>query len=144
MLSVNSLTYDIDGVRILDNVTFSISPGEKVGLVGANGSGKSTLLKQIAGVLEPTRGSVQLVGGGHIAYLPQVPAIEEGATVLDMLARGSQAWSAARSGIDAVLAQLAADPEPSEKLMERYQGAIDAFEAAGGWAVETRIQAIRD
>ncbi|MCO5221984.1 MAG: ATP-binding cassette domain-containing protein [Thermomicrobiales bacterium] len=56
---------------ILEDVTFSIHDGEKVGLVGANGSGKSTLQKLIAGELRPTRGSAQLVGGGLIGYLPR-------------------------------------------------------------------------
>jgi ATPase subunit of ABC transporter with duplicated ATPase domains len=143
VLSVNSLTFDVDGVRILHDVSFSIPPGEKVGLVGANGSGKSTLLKLIAGKLAPTRGSAQLIGGGTIGYLPQIPAIEEGVTVFDMLAGGSPDWSVARAELDASLAELAAGYDPAEALMERYQSAVDAFEAAGGWNVETRIQAIR-
>jgi len=144
VLSVNSLSYDINGVRILDDITFSIPAGEKVALVGANGSGKSTLLKLIAGQLQPTRGSVQLVGGGHSACLPQVPTIEEGATAFDMVARGSQEWSSARCELDAVLAELPGSSDATDELMERYQSATDAFEAAGGWAVETRIQAIRE
>ncbi len=144
MLSVNSLTFDIEGVRILDDVTFSIPPGEKVGLVGANGSGKSTLLELIAGHFVPTRGNVQLIGGGRIGYLPQVPTIEIGATVFDMLAGGSGPWSTARTEMDAALADLALDSEPSDERIERYQTSLDEFEAAGGWAVETRIQSIRE
>jgi ABC-2 type transport system ATP-binding protein len=47
----------------LDDVTFTVMPGEAVGLIGANGGGKSTLLKMIAGVLLPDRGSVRVRGG---------------------------------------------------------------------------------
>jgi len=47
---------------VLSGVSFSISQGESVGLVGANGVGKSTLLKLICGLLEPTAGSVTVSG----------------------------------------------------------------------------------
>ena len=58
--------------RALDHVSFKVSRGEVVGLVGTNGSGKSTLLKCIAGVLEPSEGSIRV--RGNIA-----PLIELGA-----------------------------------------------------------------
>ncbi len=49
-------------VTALEGITFSVDPGESVGLIGANGSGKSTLLKIIAGVTVPTEGSVRVYG----------------------------------------------------------------------------------
>lgn len=58
--------------RALDHVSFKVRPGEVVGLVGTNGSGKSTMLKCIAGVLEPSEGSITV--RGNIA-----PLIELGA-----------------------------------------------------------------
>ncbi|MFV0363873.1 MAG: ABC transporter ATP-binding protein [Suipraeoptans sp.] len=56
----------------LTDISFSVKRGSSVGLIGLNGSGKSTMLKIIAGVLKPTKGSVQI--GGAIA-----PLIELGA-----------------------------------------------------------------
>ena len=58
--------------RALNHVSFKVSQGEVVGLVGTNGSGKSTMLKCIAGVLEPSEGSITV--RGNIA-----PLIELGA-----------------------------------------------------------------
>ncbi len=58
--------------KALDNVSFRISKGEVVGLVGLNGSGKSTMLKIIAGVMKPTSGSVSVTGS-------VAPLIEVGA-----------------------------------------------------------------
>jgi lipopolysaccharide transport system ATP-binding protein len=48
--------------RALDDVTFDLQRGESLGVVGENGAGKSTLLKAVAGVIRPTRGTVQVNG----------------------------------------------------------------------------------
>src|SRR5215204_2752868 len=143
MLSVNSVFYDIDGVPILEDVSFSIPSGEKVGLVGSNGSGKSTLLKLIASELRPTRGSIQQIGGGSIGYLPQIPRIDECVTAFDMLARGSEAWFQARTTMSAAVEEMSAMSEPTDGVLQRYAEATDSFESAGGWAVKARIQAIQ-
>ncbi|UJF34263.1 ABC transporter ATP-binding protein [Paenibacillus hexagrammi] len=48
--------------RALDDISFSISKGENVGIIGKNGSGKSTLLKIITGIVQPSKGNVQVFG----------------------------------------------------------------------------------
>jgi lipopolysaccharide transport system ATP-binding protein len=50
------------GVVALDGVSFAVEPGSTLGVIGANGSGKSTLLKLLAGIVQPTRGSVAVRG----------------------------------------------------------------------------------
>ncbi len=50
------------GVVALDGVSFTVAPGESLGVIGSNGSGKSTLLKLLAGIVRPTRGSVEVRG----------------------------------------------------------------------------------
>ena len=51
----------------LDKISFSIAKGTVVGLIGENGAGKSTLMKMIAGLVEPSEGSVELFGN----FVPQ-------------------------------------------------------------------------
>jgi ABC-type polysaccharide/polyol phosphate transport system ATPase subunit len=53
---------DIVIVRALDDVSFTIGDGERVGLIGHNGSGKTTLLRAMAGIYEPTSGNVATAG----------------------------------------------------------------------------------
>ena len=58
MLQINNLLLSIGDTKILDEVTFSVSPGERVGIIGPNGSGKTTLFNCISGFLTPQKGEI--------------------------------------------------------------------------------------
>ena len=64
MISVKNLSFQYEGVqrKTLDSVSFSISPGETVAIVGHNGSGKSTLAKHLNALLLPSEGSITVFG----------------------------------------------------------------------------------
>lgn len=70
MLSLNSITYQIDKKTILDQVSLDLLPGEVCGIVGKNGAGKSTLVKIASGALRPTKGSVFYHGKGVESIQP--------------------------------------------------------------------------
>lgn len=72
ILSCNHLTKHFGILEILNDVNFTISRGERVGLVGPNGSGKSTLLKIIAGLLEKDEGIITYSKNTKIEYFPQI------------------------------------------------------------------------
>ena len=61
-LVADHLSKAFDGRMVVDNLSFSIAPGEIVGLVGLNGAGKTTTINMILGVLTPTSGSVAIAG----------------------------------------------------------------------------------
>ncbi len=95
ILSVTELTVHYDGRPALEEVTFTLSGGERVAVVGPNGAGKSTLFKAIAGVLSPSAGAVKVAGhgpGGHIciAYVPQRSQVDWSfpVTVADVVMMG--------------------------------------------------------
>jgi ATPase subunit of ABC transporter with duplicated ATPase domains len=71
MLNLSAIGKSYGQHRVLANVSFSISAGERVGLVGPNGAGKTTLLKIAAGLIAPDAGSVRLDTGAKLAYLGQ-------------------------------------------------------------------------
>jgi ABC-2 type transport system ATP-binding protein len=80
LLRTERLTKDYGRHRALDGITFSVAPGEVVGLLGPNGSGKSTALRLLLGFLRPTAGRASIAGHDcwhdsvaarrHVAYLP--------------------------------------------------------------------------
>lgn len=58
IVDMKNITKDFGGVRALNNVDFSVKPGEIMALVGDNGAGKSTLVKLLSGVHQPTSGQI--------------------------------------------------------------------------------------
>jgi ATPase subunit of ABC transporter with duplicated ATPase domains len=130
------------GARILvDDATFRIGPGDKVGLVGRNGAGKTTMTRILAGEAQPAAGEV--TRSGSVGYLPQDPRTGD----LQELAR-DRILSA--RGLDAVVRRLrqaeldmgSSDTALSEKAMQRYARADAELHAAGGFAAEAEAAQI--
>lgn len=83
MLEVCSLTKRFNGIPVVQDVSFTIKPGEILGYVGPNGAGKSTTVKMIIGLLEPSEGQIRFQGRSviedllgfqsRIGYVPEEP-----------------------------------------------------------------------
>lgn len=71
--------------KILENITFEVQTGEKVGIIGRNGSGKTTILKIIAGIENQEKGAVIVKKGATLGYLDQIPEYPENYTAMDVL-----------------------------------------------------------
>lgn len=71
--------------KVLDDVSFFLNEGDKVGIVGINGTGKSTLLKILAGADESDKGSVTRTNGIRISYLPQIPEFDDRGRLIEQV-----------------------------------------------------------
>ena len=83
MVSINNVTVSFGGEPLLNGISFHISDGEKIGLVGKNGAGKSTIMKLIAGLEKPDEGKIEMPREQTIGYLPQIMVLHRGKSVLD-------------------------------------------------------------
>lgn len=83
MISVNGVAIHFTGTDLFKGLSFVINEKDRIGLVGKNGVGKSTLLKIVAGIQEPSQGSIAIPQGKTIGYLPQEIKIDSNKTILD-------------------------------------------------------------
>jgi ABC-2 type transport system ATP-binding protein len=74
MLEVCSLTKRFNGIPVVEDVSFTLKPGEILGYVGPNGAGKTTTVKMIIGLLEASEGQVRFQGRSVIEDLPSFQA----------------------------------------------------------------------
>ena len=111
---------------IFHNVSFVVSPGERMGLIGPNGSGKTTLLRIIADEDQPDHGSVFIDPHTRVGYLRQGLEYPIGCTLADVLhdLRGDAA---------AAVERLAMASSFDPLRLPEYQAALDRLEALGGY-----------
>lgn len=145
MLYLSHISKSYGGEPVLADISFVVSPGERVGLVGPNGAGKTTLFQIILGLEEADSGQVRFDPPGlSMGYLAQALVFEEGETVSEVLARLTAAHSQAWAEMQQYAKQMAnpADETGLAALTEAYAEAELRFEAAGGYELEARLEAV--
>lgn len=85
LLSAQNISKTYMERKVLNNVSFFLNEGDKVGIIGINGTGKSTLLRILAGAEEADSGNVIRTNGVRISYLPQIPEFDSHGTILEQV-----------------------------------------------------------
>ncbi len=107
MVSVDALTVEFGGTTLFKDISFVINPKDRIALMGKNGAGKSTLLKILAGVRQPSRGSVSVPKDCTVCYLPQHMMTEDGRTVFEEASQAFAHLKEMEAEIDAMNQELA-------------------------------------
>lgn len=136
MISVENLKVEFNATPLFEGVSYVINKKDRIALVGKNGAGKSTMLKILAGLQQPTEGSVAVPRDCTIGYLPQVMMLSDERTVLQ---EAELAFAHIQEQKDALarMQQELADrtdyeSEDYQKLIERFTHENDRFLLMGG------------
>ncbi len=142
MLQVNHIHLSYGPRLILDDVSFTVAPGEKAGLIGVNGAGKSSLLKIIAGLQEADGGTVVLPR--TYGYLSQDVAhetpVSEGSTVRDFIFTSTGLDTAIRTYEELSIKVAEATNGNLPTLLEHFEQAQDALERLGYYDADARCE----
>ena len=146
MLQVSNLSKSFGDNLILDRVSFTVNPGERVGLIGANGCGKTTLLRIILGELQPDTGSAWLSPADvRVGYLAQALEYGPGQTVGQVMAQALAGLTEAEHRLEALsAAMVAAQGQDLQQLLGEYDRAFATFERLGGYDFRARVDAVLD
>ncbi|MEV3948577.1 TlrC/CarA/OleB/SrmB family ABC-F type ribosomal protection protein [Streptomyces halstedii] len=139
-LSLQNVTRRYDDHVVLDDVSFSVKPGERAGIVGDNGAGKSTLLRLIAGQDRPDNGELTVVAPGGSGYLAQSLALPPEATVqaaVDMALADLRELEARMHHAEAGLTGLAGAELTA--ALDAYAHMVAQYEARAGYEADARV-----
>ena len=133
MVSIDGLTVEFGGTTLFKDVSFVINEKDRIALMGKNGAGKSTLLKILAGVRQPTRGTVSAPKDCTICYLPQHLMTEDHRTVFEEACQAFAHLKEMEAEIDELNNQLATrtdyESEDYMNLIEKVTAMSEKFYA---------------
>lgn len=143
MLTVSGLTKAHGARTLFSNVTFRLSPGRRIALIGGNGVGKTTICEIVVGLQEADAGDVSKPNDYRIGYLPQELTEAWTGSVLDEVQRGSGEVLELEATLRDLEAKMADPNHPDhETALAAYGDAQSRYEAMGGYQLEAEARRI--
>lgn len=130
---------DFAGVPIITDVTFTVSRGDRWGIVGRNGTGKTTLMNVIAGKLQPTRGSIARASALKITLLDQHREAQHHMNVWDAAALPFADLMALEHSLHEQAHNLV---DATPEALKRYDRDLERFGREGGYEFHARVDAV--
>ncbi|MDE7377874.1 MAG: ATP-binding cassette domain-containing protein [Paraprevotella sp.] len=144
MISIDHLQVEFAATPLFSDVSFVINGKDRIALVGKNGAGKSTMLKIIAGLQQPTSGTVAVSGDTTIGYLPQVMVLSDGHTVMEEAEQAFAHISEMQARIERMNDELSErtdyDSEEYMQLVEKFTHESERFQMMGGMNYHAEIE----
>jgi len=145
MISLAGVSKRYGSQVVLQDVSWSVSVGARVGLTGPNGAGKSTILKVLAGVLEPDAGTLALPRGSQVGYLPQHIMGLGGIGVLDHALQAFadlHALEERRGQLEHQLATVDPQSDDYTTIMDRYMAVCEEWDHRGRYDIESETETV--
>ena len=140
LLRVSNITKTFAGVPVLQDVSWQIEAGRKIGLVGVNGSGKSTLLNLLSGVMSADRGAIETARQVRLGYLTQEMAAEGDRTLYDEVREAFRPLLDMQAEMTRLETRMA-QHQASDADLQRYGALMEEFNARQGYAIRARVEA---
>ena len=141
MLRADNLKKSYGIKDLLNDVSFLIREGDRIGLIGINGTGKSTLMNILAGIDSAEKGELDFPHDYQIGYLSQTINFDENLTVLDTVFQGNTPIIKAVREYELALANLSIDGA-DETFQKKYQQAEELMNQEDAWLADTNAKTI--
>lgn len=138
LMSLQNITFSFGARAILEDASWQIGTGERIGLVGANGAGKSTLLRLMTGAYSVDSGTINKPRDVSLGFFNQ--DLLSFSTSESILKVGMQAFEKAHEvekQMERIVKELESKPDDAD-LLDDYSHALHDFEVAGGYEMEHR------
>ncbi len=145
MISINNLSVEFSARPLFDDISFVINKNDRIALAGKNGAGKSTMLKIIAGIEQPTSGTVAKPTGLTIGYLPQQMQLADETTVYEETRKAFGDLMSLQEELDRVTNEIAErtdyESEEYSLLLERLDFLNERLAIDGAGNMDAEIEA---
>ena len=144
MIQVTQLSKAFGTQQVLDNVTFTVYDGERVGIVGPNGVGKSTLFEMLSGNMTPDKGEATYPSSSRLAYVhQQIHGVADKVALLDYVENAMPELNSLHDEMERVEERLQNVDEPEKtRLLNRLGEMQSEYEHKGGYELKNRAETI--
>ena len=140
-ISVNNLVKSFEiGRNVLDGLSFTVTEGERVGILGHNGCGKTTLFRILTGELRRDEGEVAVAPGRRLGLISQIPVYPEGWTTGHVLRDAFRRLDAMAARMDELTERMERDSSPA--LLHEYDRLQDDYRRLGGYETEVDLSRV--
>ncbi len=141
LLGLQNLTFEFGARTIVEDATWHIQPGERIGLIGYNGTGKSTLLKVLTGQYSPAKGTVEKGRETTIGFLNQdLLGFETDESILEVAMGAFERVKAIEKEMEIIGAEL--EKTGDEKLADKYADLLHEMDVLDGYSIHHRTESI--
>ncbi|MEX6686936.1 ATP-binding cassette domain-containing protein [Danxiaibacter flavus] len=141
LIGLNNVTFEFGARVIVEEATWHIHPGERIGLIGYNGTGKSTLLKVLVGQYMPSVGTVEKGRDTTVGYLHQdLLSFDTNDSILEVAMGAFERVKQLEKEIEAVGKKL--EETSDEKLLIEYTDKLHELEVLGGYNIHHKTEEV--
>lgn len=142
-LSLQGISKYYGAVKVLENISFELYSGDRVGMVGRNGTGKTTIFKVIYGIENYNDGNLSISKGKKVGYLDQIPDYPDDYKVIDVLNIAFEEVLKIKCEMEKLEKDMSVVQDKAlETIMKKYSDLQVTFEHLGGYEISEKLSKV--